>query len=62
MPKNAVLPMSCAFQTILELTEANLVTYSLPLGHAKKLLRAIDALRAEIGEQREHLLSDNARQ
>ena len=54
--------MSCAFQTILELTEANLVTYSLPLGHAKKLLRAIDALRAEIGEQREHLLSDNARQ
>lgn len=42
---------------LLELTEASLVTYSLPLGHAKKLLCAIGALRAEIGEQRcDHLL------
>lgn len=37
-------------ETMLELTEANLVAYSLPLGHAKKLLRAISTLKAEIGE------------
>lgn len=36
-------------EELFELTEANLVAYSLPLGHAKKLLRAIGILKAETG-------------